>query len=275
MANEFTTPPVGTLTQLSTPSISDKEISDWFLANPNVNDKTIASTMDQFKLTPADIARATGSNLQDVQSRYDATTAPVGGLPQTPPSNVLSGNIMAGASWNSLNPTLANDLTQATGLPTLNTAVGGATTADTLKQLDDFTNAGGTFTPGSNVFLQTGGIDLVSGLDRDTIQNNIEQIVSRLQDQGVNVVLTGSPYAASFEDVVSNNFNPELDQIYGNIANKYQNVSLVDTMGSILQNKDLLSDPIHPNAQGWEQYNKSVLGALSALSNRNRSNNQG
>lgn len=190
-------------------------------------------------------------------------------------NNVLSGNIMAGASWNSLNPTLADELTQATGQQTYNTAVGGATTADTLKQLNDFTAAGGSFAPGSNVFLQTGGIDLVSGLDKDTIQNNIDQIVSKLGEQGVNVVLTGSPYAASFDDVRSNNFNPQLDAIYNNIAANRSNVSLVDTMGSILQNKDLLSDFIHPNKQGWGVYNQSVLAALNELNNRNRTTEQG
>jgi hypothetical protein len=202
---------------------------------------------------------------QQVESTAQAVT----------PSNVLSGNILAGASWNSLNPTLADELTQYTGQPTLNTAVGGATTADTLQQLNDFMSAGGSFAPGANVFLQTGGLDLVYGMDRDTIQNNIDQIVSILGDQGVNVVLTGSPYAASFEDVQSNNFNPELDSIYSNIASNRPNVSLVNSMGSILQNKDLLSDFIHPNAQGWQMYNRSVIDALTALNNRNRTTEQG
>lgn len=198
-------------------------------------------------------------------------SAPMAGVPR----NVLSGNILAGASWNSLNPTLADELTQYTGQPTLNTAVGGATTADTLKQLEDFLSGGGSFAPGSNVFLQTGGLDLVYGMDKDAIQNNIDQIVSSLSNQGANVVLTGSPYAASFDDVVSNNFNPELDSIYNNIAANRPNVSLVDSMGSILQNKDLLSDFIHPNAQGWGVYNQSVIDALNALNRRNNTAEQG
>jgi hypothetical protein len=206
-------------------------------------------------------------------------SVPQGGRVPAPqgnaPSNVLSGNILAGASWNSLNPTLADELTQYTGQQTLNTAVGGATTADTLQQLNDFMNAGGSFAPGANVFLQTGGLDLVYGTDRNEIQNNIDQIVSILGDQGVNVVLTGSPYAASFDDVRSNNFNPELDSIYNNIASNRPNVSLVNSMGSILQNKDLLSDFIHPNAQGWSMYNRSVIDALNELNNRNRTTEQG
>ena len=206
-------------------------------------------------------------NVQVDTEVYEPPPSPVqyGGQPQPPSNNVLSGNIMAGASWNSLNPTLADQLTQATGQSTLNTAVGGATTEDTLNQLNEFLNSGGSFAPGANVFLQTGGVDLVNGLDRDTVENNIDQIISTLESQGANVVLTGSPYAASFGDVQSNNFNPELDSIYGNIAGRHKNVALVDSMGRILKDKSLLSDPIHPNKQGWEIYNQSVLDAVKSL----------
>ena len=82
--------------------------------------------------------------------------------------NVLSGNILAGASWNSTNNTLADQLTAVTGQPTLNTAVGGATTADTLNQLNTFIGSGGSFTPGATVFLQTGGVDMLQGVDQNT-----------------------------------------------------------------------------------------------------------
>jgi len=74
-------------------------------------------------------------------------------------------------------------------------------------------------------------------------------------------VLTGSPNASSYEDVISNNFNPISDPIYDNIVARHPNVQLVNTMGTILQDKSLLDDPIHPNAQGWEVYNQSVLDA--------------
>jgi lysophospholipase L1-like esterase len=208
--------------------------------------------MQQTVPTPIDTPINYGS---DRVSNNIASSQPVS-------NNVLSGNIMAGASWNSLNPTLADELTNYTGQSTLNTAVGGATTEDTLKQLNDFLGSGGSFAPGSNVFLQTGGIDLVNGVDRNQVENNIDQIISQLENQGANVVLTGSPYAASFNDVQSNNFNPELDSIYENIAGKHKNVALVDSMGRILQDKSLLSDPIHPNQKGWGVYNQSVLDAL-------------
>ena len=195
---------------------------------------------------------------------------------QAAANRILSGNILAGASWNSINPTLANELTQYTGQPTLNTAVGGASTADTLKQLDDFISAGGSFAPGANVFLQQGGLDFINGVDQNVTQNNLDQILSKLSGYGANVILSGSPYASSFADVQSNNFSPELHSMYGTLAANRPNVSLVDSMGRILQDKSLLSDPLHPNAQGWEMYNQSVIDALKALNARNtRTTEQG
>ena len=188
------------------------------------------------------------------------------------PSKRLSGNILAGASWNSLNKTLGNELTTLTGQPTINTSVGGATTADTYKQLTDFINGGGSFDPNATVFLQTGGVDFITGVPREEVKNNIEQIISVLEDQGVNVVLTGAPYAASMDDVINNNFDPRIDPIFEEIAAAHSNVALVDSMGDILQDKTLLSDPIHTNETGTRRYNDDVIGALTALQQRQDQN---
>ena len=57
-------------------AISDKDIFDWFLSNPGADDATIAATMNQFSLSPEDIARATGTDLASVQSRYEAVAPP-------------------------------------------------------------------------------------------------------------------------------------------------------------------------------------------------------
>jgi hypothetical protein len=73
-------------------AISDEQIFDWLVANPTADDATIAAIMDQFDVTPADVARATGSDVADVQSRYEAvadtTTAPT--VVETPTTGGLS-----------------------------------------------------------------------------------------------------------------------------------------------------------------------------------------
>ena len=200
-----------------------------------------------------------GVNMYTPVTQQAAPVAPTGGL--------LSGNILAGASWNSLNPTLAGELTAATGQATSNYAVGGATTADTLAQLNTYLDGGGKFDPTATVFLQTGGVDFLQGVDKATIKDNINQICKTLGDQGVNVVLTGSPYAKSINDVVTNNFDPKVDPLFNEIAKENKNVALVGVQGEILQNKKLLVDALHTNAEGTSIYNQAVINSLSQFEN--------
>ena len=218
-------------------------IRTFLAASPDA--ATTQAAMAQYGISGEDVANATGGKS--------------GGL--------LEGNILAGASWNSLNTTLGDQLTQATGQATSNYAVGGATTADTLNQLNTYLAGGGQFDPNATVYLQTGGVDFITGIDKDTVKSNINQIVKTLGDQGVNVVLTGSPYAKSIDDVINNNFDTKVDQIFTDIAKENKNVALVGVQGEILQNKNLLVDALHTNAEGTAIYNQAVIDSLSQFKN--------
>jgi len=218
-------------------------IRDFLATNPDA--ATTQAQMAQYGISGEDVANATGGKS--------------GGL--------LSGNILAGASWNSSNTALQNQLTEATGQQTANYAVAGSTTSDTLKQLNTFLAGGGQFDPNATVYLQAGGVDFITGVDKGVVKDNLNQIVKTLGDQGVNVVLTGSPYAKSVEDVITNNFDPKVDQIYTDVAKANSNVALVGTQGEILQNKKLLVDALHTNAEGTAVYNQSVIDALSQFKN--------
>lgn len=218
-------------------------IRDFLATNPDA--AATQAAMAQYGISGEDVANATGGKS--------------GGL--------LSGNILSGASWNSLNKTLGDELTAATGQTTSNYAVGGATTADTLNQLNTYLAGGGQFDSNATVFLQTGGVDFLQGVDKGTIKDNINQIVKTLGDQGVNVVLTGSPYAASINDVVTNNFDPKVDPLFNEIAKENKNVALVGVQGEILQNKKLLVDALHTNAEGTAVYNQAVIDSLSQFKN--------
>ena len=220
-----------------------KNINDFLATSPDA--ATTQAQMAQYGISGEDVAAATNGKS--------------GGM--------LGGNILAGASWNSLNTSLPEQLTQATGQATTNTAVGGATTADTLNQLNTFLSGGGQFDPNATVYLQTGGVDFLQGVDKGTIKDNISQMVKTLGSQGVNVVLTGSPYATSINDVVTNNFDPKVDPLFTEIAKENKNVALVGTQGEILQNKALLVDALHTNAEGTAIYNQSVIDALSQFKN--------
>ena len=218
-------------------------IRDFLAKSPDA--ASTQAQMAQYGISGEDVANATGGKS--------------GGL--------LSGNILAGASWNSLNKTLGDELTAATGQATSNYAVGGATTADTLAQLNTYLAGGGQFDPNATVYLQTGGVDFITGVDKDTVKSNINQIVKTLGAQGVDVVLTGSPYAKSIDDVINNNFDPKVDQIFTDIAKENKNVALVGVQGEILQNKKLLVDALHTNAEGTAIYNQAVIDSLSQFKN--------
>jgi hypothetical protein len=218
-------------------------IRDFLATSPDA--ATTQAQMRQYGISGEDVANATGGAS--------------GGL--------LSGNILAGASWNSSNTALQNQLTEVTGQQTSNYAVGGSTTSDTLKQLNTFLAGGGQFDPNATVYLQAGGVDFITGVDKAVVKDNLNQIVKTLGDQGVNVVLTGSPYAKSVEDVITNNFDPKVDQIFKDVAKANSNVALVGTQGEILQNKALLIDALHTNAEGTAVYNQSVIDALSQFKN--------
>ena len=218
-------------------------IRDFLATSPNA--AATQAAMAQYGISGEDVANATGGKS--------------GGL--------LGGNILAGASWNSLNTTLGDQLTEATGQATTNVAVGGATTADTLNQLNTYLAGGGQFDPNATVYLQTGGVDFITGVDKDTVKDNINQIVKTLASQGVDVVLTGSPYAKSIDDVINNNFDPNVDQIFTDIAKENKNVALVGIQGEILQNKALLVDALHTNAEGTAIYNQAVIDSLSQFKN--------
>jgi hypothetical protein len=203
------------------------------------------AAMRQYGISGEDVAAATGGAS--------------GGL--------LSGNILAGASWNSSNTALQSQLTEATGQATSNYAVAGSTTTDTLNQLNTYLAGGGQFDPNATVYLQAGGVDFITGVDKAVVKDNLNQIVKTLGEQGVNVVLTGSPYAKSVQDVIDNKFDPKVDQIYTDVAKANSNVALVGTQGEILQNKALLVDALHTNAEGTAVYNQSVIDALSQFKN--------
>jgi hypothetical protein len=55
--------------------------------------------------------------------------------------------------------------------------------------------------------------------------------------------------------------------LFNEIAKENKNVALVGTQGEILQNKKLLVDALHTNAEGTAIYNQSVIDAMSQFKN--------
>jgi hypothetical protein len=127
------------------------------------------------------------------------------------------------------------------GQPVTNTAIGGQKTSDVLNQLNVFERDGGTFAPGSTVVLDVGANDIAQGVDEGTIRNNLDEIISRLEASGVSVVLSGQPEANSYDEAIART-DLQMDDLYSDIAANHPNVTLVDAMSGMLNQKDLMDE---------------------------------
>jgi len=177
--------------------------------------------------------------LSQVSSTADTSSANTAvDTSSTTGNNQLSGVILAGDSWLA-GDDFTNIANTAFDTNVTNTAIGGQTTADVLNQLNIFERDGGTFAPGSTVVLSIGGNDLATGVDRSTITSNLNEIVSRLGDYGVNVILSAAPNADSYDEAISST-NLVMDDLYNQVAANNSNVTLVDVMSGMLNDKTLM-----------------------------------
>jgi len=154
--------------------------------------------------------------------------------------NQLSGVVLSGASW------LAGDektklANKAFGQDVTNTAVGGYKTADVLNQLNVFERDGGTFAPGTTVVLDIGANDIATGVDPSITRANLDEIVSRLGESGVSIILSAQPFANSFQEAIDNP-NLVMNEMYSDIASNNPNVTLVDAMSGMLNQKNLMDE---------------------------------
>jgi len=58
-------------------AVSNAQIVEFLLANPNISDAELAAVMDSAGVNPAQVAEATGSKVEDIQARYEEVSAPV------------------------------------------------------------------------------------------------------------------------------------------------------------------------------------------------------
>jgi hypothetical protein len=112
-------------------AVTSAQIIDFLLANPGMSDAQIVSAMDQYGVSPAQMAQAVGLPVTEVQQRYEAVVAPPAPIPTaTPaPAPVTNEQII---EFLTTNPTLSDaaivgvmqeynvsptQLAQAVGLP--------------------------------------------------------------------------------------------------------------------------------------------------------------
>lgn len=234
-------------------SASNQAVLDFLSSSANLSDADIYSFMQSKGVPASQIASVTGIPLSDVVSRVSAVA---------PAANMLGGTILAGDSWlaGADKTALANT---AFGQNVSNVAVGGSTTKDALNQLDSFINNGGNFQTGSTIVLDIGGNDLLQGVDKNTIKSNLNELVSKLGNEGVKVILSGAPNVGSVSDVTSSN-KLAMDSLYSDVAKTNKNVTLVDAMSGLLNQKDLVDTTgFHLNTAGQTSFINQLASAAN------------
>jgi acyl-CoA thioesterase-1 len=142
-------------------------------------------------------------------------------------------------------------LSQTIDLPILNRGRGGDTTATALGRLQPDVMAADPWL----VIVGLGGNDFLRRVPLDETEENLRQIVTRLQQQGVIVVLLGMNVYP---------FNGEYEALYERVANDTQ-AHLIPGVLEGLNDTPYLYDQIHPNQAGHQILADRVAAGLLPL----------
>ena len=139
----------------------------------------------------------------------------------------------------------------------INAGVSGDTAADGLARLD-WTLAGGA----DALILELGANDMLQGIDPAVTQKVLEQILTKLQERHVKVLLAGMRATPSLGKAYVDSF----DAIYPALAAKYQLPLYPFFLDCVTTHKDrVLTDGMHPNRTGVDVIVKGILPQVEAL----------
>ncbi len=143
-----------------------------------------------------------------------------------------------------------SQLSKLIGRPVVNAGVPGDTTGRALRRLDrDVISKNPGF-----VLITLGGNDLKNGVSRDTAFSNLKQIVESIQASGAGVIIGGLKF--SFRD-------RGYGKGYQELADETGVILIPDIFKGIMGNRELMSDPIHPNDAGYKIIAQRFYEAMS------------
>jgi lysophospholipase L1-like esterase len=128
-------------------------------------------------------------------------------------------------------------LSRLVGRPVINAGVPGDTTATALNRLD------GLLEKRPRVVLITlGGNDLKNGIPRQTAFANLRAIIRSIQAGGALVIIGGIDIPF---------YGKGFGESYRKLAEASGAVLVPNVFAGIMGRRSLMSDPIHPNSQGY------------------------
>ena len=142
-----------------------------------------------------------------------------------------------------------SQLSKIISRPVINAGRPGDTTSSALQRLEKDVLA---YSP-DIVLITLGGNDLKNGVDADTAFKNLKMIVNLIHNQGARVIIGGLHF-------------PFRDRGYGRgyrkLADETGAVLIPHILEGIMGNRDLMSDPIHPNDAGYKSMAERFREAL-------------
>ena len=124
------------------------------------------------------------------------------------------------------------------GRTVINAGIPGDTTAEALDRLEDDVLSQSP----RLVLLTLGGNDLKNRVPRETAFANLREIIRQIQAQGALVVIGGLDIPL---------YGRGFDEAYRKLARETGSVLIPDIYKGIMGDRSLMSDPIHPNAEGY------------------------
>ncbi len=131
----------------------------------------------------------------------------------------------------------------------INAGVPGDTTTRALKRLQR-----DVLSRSPDVVLITlGGNDLKNGVAKDTAFKNLKRIVESIQGQGARVIIGGLKFPLRDRGFAKG---------YEELADQTGAVLIPNIYKDIMGNRKLMSDPIHPNGEGYKLMAQKFLEAM-------------
>jgi len=149
-------------------------------------------------------------------------------------------------------------LEKATGWHIVNAGVPGDTTSGGLQRLPDLLEA---HQP-KLLLIELGGNDLLRQVSAKQVESNLKSLITQAKALGVPVALVAIPEISPFMAAVGNLSDHPL---YARVAEETQVPIIADIFSEVLSKRDLKSDQIHPNAQGYAQVASDMQKTLKAL----------
>jgi lysophospholipase L1-like esterase len=122
--------------------------------------------------------------------------------------------------------------------PVINVGVPGDTTASALKRLES-----DVLSRFPDVVLITlGGNDLKNGIGKESAFENLKKIVESIQNQGARVIIGGLKFPLR---------DRGFGEGYEELADQTGAILIPNILDGIMGKRSLMSDPIHPNNEGY------------------------